>query len=242
MGAGSTGQVGEFLFEVWIRGAAADLVQRRARMRHRPGHRTHGPCGFQKSASVLSTQPDGSCAHGGKSMRPPRGISRCNEDGSACKEATRADLTLGELFAALASSRPDDVRENEPTLSGGAKPSFRRGWSSASAVFCAARSRHAAAVSMVSSVALAEACKQMAGDGVCQNRTPRKEKPRRSGAGVRSVMKVSGRRAFPPTHGRGVRSDARGNLRPTRRGTAVEASYVGLARRGHRCQRTVSNR
>ena len=77
-----------------------------------------------------------------------------------------------------------------------------RGWSSASAVFCAARSRHSAAVSMAFLGGPRRgASKQKAPNASVQNRTPRKTRNKSPAeAGLETGMKVSGKRAFLPSH------------------------------------------
>jgi hypothetical protein len=77
-----------------------------------------------------------------------------------------------------------------------------RGWSSASAVFCKARSRHSAAVSMAFLGGPRRgASKQKAPNASVQNRTPRKTRKKSPAeAGLETGMKVSGKRAFLPSH------------------------------------------
>jgi len=154
--------------------SAADSVQPRARMRHSTGspgmmHRVRA----SKSASVLSTQPDGSCAHGGKSMRPPWDIAVQRRWFRLQRKSYSAGSTLGEPFAALASSRPIMfARPSQPSAAVRSLLSWR-GWRSASAIFCSARSRHSAAVSMAFLGGPRRgAFKQRAPNASVQNRTP----------------------------------------------------------------------
>ena len=193
--------------------SAADSEQPRARMRHSTGspgmmHRVRA----SKSASVLSTQPDGSCAHGGKSMRPPPwDIAVQRRWFRLQRKSYSAGSTLGEPLAALASSRPIMfARTSQPSAAVRSLLSWR-GWRSASAIFCSARSRHSAAVSMAFLGGPRRgASKQKAPNASVQNRTPRKKRPRRSGVGDRyEGFWQESIPAVPPTHGGGVGSDAK---------------------------------
>ena len=122
-----------------------------------------------------------------------------------------------------------------------------RGWSSASAVFCKARSRHSAAVSMAFLGGPRRgASKQKAPNASVQNRTPRKTRNKSPAeAGLETGMKVSGKRAFLPSHQLTEAVSV-----PTRRSLdrcdGARRSRlpldVGTRPTGHRCQRTVSNR
>ena len=105
------------------------------------------------------------------------------------RKSYSAGSTLGEPLAALASSPAHYVRENEPTLSGGAKPSFVA-WLEFgfSGFLCGSFSAPGSSKHGIFG-GISRGMQANGWDCVCQNRTPRKEKPRRSGAGVLSVMR-----------------------------------------------------
>ena len=115
--------------------------------------------------------------------RAPYGFNVTSEDGKPLVSSSRPIM-----FA----------RTSQPSAAVRSLLSWR-GWRSASAIFCSARSRHSAAVSMAFLGGPRRgAFKQKAPNASVQNRTPQKKKPRRSGAIIR-LRCVSGSGLAPPT-------------------------------------------